>query len=61
MDPGTEGMRLIDKVRAALVPHELPAVTDKVTEVLPVPKFAVMALVPCPEATVPAVDEKDHV
>jgi hypothetical protein len=50
----------MDKVRAALVPQALVAVTDKVKAVVPVVKDAVIALVPWPDVTEPFADEKDQ-
>lgn len=48
----------MDKLRAELVPQTLVAVTDNVSAVVPEVNEAVIAFVPCPEVTLPLVDEK---
>ena len=49
---GAAGVALIETVFAALVPQALLAVTLSMPVVYAVRKLAVMALVPCPLATV---------
>ena len=51
----------MDRVLALLAPQALLAVTESVTAVEPVPKFAMIPFVPCPELTTPKVEEKLHV